>query len=106
MMQAGSASQNQLLVITEPGKDTCISTESDAINKQIMEDVLGYGNPEGTPKAKIKVTGTSTTLSTGQELTRRVKDNSKVQEVRYPSKKTKENMSCKEPLLHLVLDRN
>jgi len=95
MMQAGSASQNQLLVITEPGKDTCISTESDAINKQIMEDVLGYGNPEGTPKAKIKVTGTSTTLSTGQELTRRVKDNSKVQEVRYPSKKTKENMSCK-----------
>ena len=94
MMQAGSASQNQLLVITEPGKDTCISTESDAINKQIMEDVLGYGNPKGE-KAEIKVTATSTTLSTGQELTRRVKDNSKVQEVRYPSKKTKENMSCK-----------
>ena len=90
MMQAGSASQNQLLVITDPGGDTYIGTEADAINRQVIEDVLGLGNPEG--KAEITVTGTSTKLSTGQELTRRVKENSKVQEVRYPSKKTKENM--------------
>ena len=90
MMQAGSASQNQLLVITDPGGDTYIGTEADAINRQVIEDVLGLGNPEG--KAEITVTGTSAKLSTGQELTRRVKENSKVQEVRYPSKKTKENM--------------
>lgn len=90
MMQAGSASQNQLLVITDPGGDTYIGTEADAVNRQIIEEVLGYGNPEGP--AEIAVTGTSTKLSTGQELTRRVKDNSKVQEVRYPSKKTKKNM--------------
>ena len=90
MMQAGSASQNQLLVITDPGGDTYIGTEADAINRQVIEDVLGLGNPEG--KAEITVTGTSTKLSTGQELTRRVKENSKVQEVRYPSRKTKENM--------------
>ena len=88
-LQTGSASQNQLFILTEPGGDTYIGTEADAINKQIMHDTMGYGNPDGP--GEIKVTATST-MCDENELTRRVKDGSKVSEFRCSSKKAKENM--------------